>query len=370
MLDFTSALYLGMFHPTLSLKPWTSLTTGAPAALFEPSGMRQVAGRLAELQGLERAELFTSTLHAFRDIFTLLAESGHAFYLDAGSYPIAKWGLESAAVRGASVSSFRHHDVRSLNQMLRRADAQNQKPVVVADGFCPSCGQSAPVTAYSTAVRKRGGLLLIDDTQAIGIFGRNPGPNHPYGDNGGGSLPWHGLHHRGILSVSSLAKGFGVPIAVAAGGSSFLRQLQRKSQTRVHCSPPSMAALRASEHALSMNRSAGGLLRHRLASLVKRFRRRMAAEGLWLAGGLFPVQTLELEPEIDGRRLYRHLLERGVQSVLRAGHLSSIAAISFLITARHTNAQIDLAVPAIVDAVRHTVKAHGRGYLYGARMFS
>ena len=33
VLDFTSALYLGLQHPSRSLRPWRQFTTGAPAAL-------------------------------------------------------------------------------------------------------------------------------------------------------------------------------------------------------------------------------------------------------------------------------------------------------------------------------------------------
>ena len=32
MLDFTSALYLGLRHGSGSLRPWSALTTGVPAA--------------------------------------------------------------------------------------------------------------------------------------------------------------------------------------------------------------------------------------------------------------------------------------------------------------------------------------------------
>ena len=361
MLDFTSALYLGMFHPTRSLKPWTSLTTGVPAALAEPAGMRKVSAQLAALQGLEHAVLFPSSLHAFWDIFTLLAESGHAIYLDAGSYPIAKWGSASAVTRGATVCSFRHHDVRSLKYMLRRDKVLDQRPVIVTDGFYPSCGRFAPLMDYSTAVRKRGGLLLIDDTQAIGIFGRNPGPGRPHGTGGGGSLPWHGLYHREILSVSSLAKAFGVPIAVAAGSRSIIRRFQKRSQTRVHCSPPSLAALRASEHALALNRSDGSRLRGLLGSRIRLMRARMAAEGFKLNGRLFPVQTLKSVNGSDSKHLYRNLLEQGVQTVLRAGHLGDKTRISFIITARHTNAQINRAIPLIANAAKSVVPLSATG---------
>lgn len=57
MLDFTSALYLGLRHPSGSLWPWSQFTTGRPAALAIPASQERVAEALAELQGCERATL-------------------------------------------------------------------------------------------------------------------------------------------------------------------------------------------------------------------------------------------------------------------------------------------------------------------------
>jgi 8-amino-7-oxononanoate synthase len=69
VLDFTSALYLGMHHTTGALRPWRSLTTGRPAALAEPPGAAAVVNHLADLVGCERATLLPSTLHLFWDLF-------------------------------------------------------------------------------------------------------------------------------------------------------------------------------------------------------------------------------------------------------------------------------------------------------------
>jgi len=90
MIDFTSALYLGMRHPHQSLRPWTELTTGRPAALESPREAERLARQLARLLGCERATLGTSTLHLFWDLFEVLAREPIAIYTDAGAYPIAR----------------------------------------------------------------------------------------------------------------------------------------------------------------------------------------------------------------------------------------------------------------------------------------
>ena len=54
-----------------------------------------------------------------------------------------------------------------------------------------------------------------------------------------------------MIVGSSLAKGFGTPMPLLAGSASVIRRFEEHSETRIHCSPPSLAALHAAEHALA-----------------------------------------------------------------------------------------------------------------------
>src|ERR1700745_2783322 len=101
MLDFTSALYLGMRHPSCALRPWSQFTTGVPAALGWLPEAWSIAHEFAALQGCEGGVLGTSTLHQFWDLFGILGRQQVAIHVDAGAYPIARWGVERAAARGA-----------------------------------------------------------------------------------------------------------------------------------------------------------------------------------------------------------------------------------------------------------------------------
>jgi 8-amino-7-oxononanoate synthase len=365
--DFTSALYLGMRHGSRSLEPWEKFTTGLPAAFSEPREAIHLAHSLATLQGCERATLAPSTLHLFWDLFGILSEGSVAIYTDSGVYPIVRWGIERAAARGVPVRGFRHHDPEALHETLRRGAAGRAQPVVVTDGFCPACGRPAPLADYLRAVRKWGGLLVIDDTQAAGIFGHSPGPDAPYGTGGGGMLRWHDIRDPHALLVSSLAKGFGVPLTVLAGGGSFVSAYEEKSQTRVHCSPPSFATLQALRHALKVNAERGDALRLRLARVVRHFRRRLADVGLSAEGNLFPVQTLVAPAGLDAETLHERLQEMGTRTVLHRPRADQGARLSFIITAAHTPADIDTAVGALATLARPASAANTSEVTHGSR---
>lgn len=107
MLDFTSALYLGMRHPTRTLPSWQALTSGRPATLDEPEGARSVAMALARLQGCETGTLLPSTLHLFWDLLGVLTRKPLHIFADAGLYPVARWGVQRIAAQGGHPAAAR-----------------------------------------------------------------------------------------------------------------------------------------------------------------------------------------------------------------------------------------------------------------------
>jgi 8-amino-7-oxononanoate synthase len=346
VLDFTSACYLGLRHPCRALRPWRRLTAGVPAALAEPRSARAVSRSLARLAGTECAVLATSTLHAFWDLFVALGTDRIACYLDAGAYPIAGWGVERAVARGAPVRRFPHQNAAALGRLLGSRPA-GRVPVVVTDGVCPGCGSVAPVRCYLRVLGPLGGLLVVDDTQGLGVLGAGADPRLPYGRGGGGILRVAGLSSPQVLVVSSLAKAFGVPVAVVAGARPFVERYTARSETRVHCSPPSMAHLSAARHALEVNRGQGDQRRARLLTLIRRLQAGARQIGLMTGPGTFPVQAIGPVPGVPPTLLYQRLAEAGIRAVLHRPACEPVPRCSLLVNASHTPGEIDRAIIAL-----------------------
>jgi 8-amino-7-oxononanoate synthase len=360
MLDFSSARYLGLRHPRSCLPGWDDLTTGVPAALGEPRATLAVARRLAVAIGVERAVLEASTLHAFWGLFGVLAGDRPriAVHVDRGAYPIGRWGALRAAAAGSPVRTFAHHDPDALRRSLRRDVGSRRRPVVLTDGFCPGCGRPAPLAGYSAALTERGGLLVVDDTQALGILGREPGREPPYGTGGGGALMYLGLAGRdGVIVVASLAKAFGVPLAVLGGAPEFIDRFESHSETRVHCGPPSAAAVVAAARAMAINEADGRRIRRRLASLVARFRSRLGGAGVESIGGPFPMQSVEVGSRQEAWGVQRRLGGLGVRAVPLDRGCRGRARVGFLITALHRPEHVDRAAGAILGAMFEGARA-------------
>jgi 8-amino-7-oxononanoate synthase len=352
MLDFTSALYLGIRHPSRSLRSWPGLTTGKPAALESPPTAECVARSLAALQGCERVGLFPSTLHLFFDLFEVLRHKGIGLYVDGGAYPIARWGAERAAARGVLLRTIPHYDPIGARAMIEKDRASGLRPVILADGYCPHCGRTAPLKQFLNSVIPDNGYIVLDDTQALGIFGEAPDRANPYGRGGGGSLRLHDIHSPAVIVGSSLAKGFGAPLAALGGDTQLIRQFMRRSETRVHCSPPSIAALHAAEHALALNRIRGDAIRRHLVELVVRFREQIDGMRISVSRSLFPVQALSLDPQVGAVRSHRMLREAGVRTLLLRNRTTSDGKLSFVFNASHSIDDVDQAAMFLDATIR------------------
>ncbi|WP_187630320.1 aminotransferase class I/II-fold pyridoxal phosphate-dependent enzyme [Paraburkholderia sp. UCT31] len=302
--------------------------------------------------------MLPSTLHLFWDLLGMLGAGRIAILLDASTYPIARWGVERAAARGTPVEQFAHHDVEALTRRARHWLREGRRPVIVADGYCPSCGKVTPVAAYAQIARQTGGQLVLDDTQALGVLGANPDAHDVLGCGGGGSLCWHGVRGPHILVGASLAKAFGAPVAVLSGSAEKVDWFRRRSETRIHCSPPSVAVLRAASRALAINREKGDAIRRRLVALVMRLRDCFARVGLIATGALpFPMQSFKAMCGRNVEALHDGFRASGVRMLLTKVCRSQELRLGAIVTAAHSKADIDFTARAAaqLDDAGHSV---------------
>ena len=347
MLDLTGSLYLGLRHASAELDGWDALTTGVPAALDQPDLAGKVAGRLSALVGAERGLLYRSTLHAFLDLFS----SWHdvAVLVDDASYPVARWPLAGRTCAGDPVALFPHRDVTGLSRRLTRIPP-SLRPVVLTDGWCTGCARTAPIADYLRALHPYGGVLVLDDTQALGVLGDRPGPAAPYGHGGGGSARWTDANSVALVQVDSLAKGFGAPVALLAGSAGLVDEVGRRGPTRVHSSAPSTADLRAAEHALAVNARHGNRMRARLLWLVRRFRERLGARGTVMTAGEFPIQRLAPTSRQRAMAMQAELLRAGLRTVVTGLRCRPGVAVTVILTAALGAADVDRAADLLAAA--------------------
>jgi 8-amino-7-oxononanoate synthase len=362
MIDLRSALYLEMQHAHEQLPGWRQLTTGVPASVREDVRSRWVGTQIARMQGLEQGMTAASTLHLFADLHAWLADSPVTVFIDEFIYPVARFGIEKLAAKGIRIVPYRHQQAEHLEVLMDRWADKRTTPVVLTDGWCPQCGQPAPLPEIAVLLEKYDGRCVIDDTQAFGLLGRQcpaAPEDWPYGRGGGGLLRWSAAPPDRMISITSLAKSFGVPIAVISGSESFIREFRGSSRTMDHCSPPSIAHLSAAIQALETNRTEGDCRRQRLFGHVLYFKQRLWAAGIRSGGGFFPVQHLDGLARNRLLALHRWLGKEGVQTVLTKGHRSPGPQLSLLFRAGHRDEEIGMVTEMIIRFYRKKQLYHG-----------
>jgi 8-amino-7-oxononanoate synthase len=354
VLDFTSSLYLGIVHPSSRLPGWASLTRGTPAALGEPPAAREIASRVAKLVAAPAARLATSTLHAFVDLGATLsaAQARTGVAVDVASYPIGRLGLSSCLCGpGKRMRRVAHHSVPAAEQWADREHRLGRAPVLLIDGWCPGCGRVAPIVALNEMLRDRGGLLVVDDTQAIGLLGVDPRPANPWGSGGGGSVV-HSGSPDGVLVVASLAKAFGAPLAVLAGPAELVGSTWEHGPTVAHSSPPSAPVGLAARRALDLNDCVGEQLRKRLRALLERLRRGLLGRKVPIDSGRFPVVRVPLSDRATAARAVSSLAREGIRAVALGPSCQGRPALGLAVNATLYEEDVDRLVIAVATALR------------------
>lgn len=361
MMDFSSSLYLAMRHDSGEIGSWASLSTGFPAAFSEAPAAVQVARKIAALQGLEDGLAAPSTLHLFWDWFGGLSKHRHFIFADEQLYRAGSTGVERAMGKGVSAFRFRHQSADGLESELKRRLTPGRAPIVVTDGWCPFCGKPAPIREYLALIEAYNGLLVLDDTQALGMLGSSPAQHMPFGYGGGGVLRHLAVSSPRILAIASLAKAFGVPMAVLSGAQKQVAAFRQRSETRVFGSPPSAAVLSAAANALQINAATGNRRRARVLQLIRLFRQRMSAAGFSTRGGFFPVQSLSGFSTEQVWSLHRALREDGIRTVPVRVH-GRQPRLCWILNAAHHETEIEWAcaqfaslhrIPKITKAIEY-----------------
>ncbi len=334
MLDFSSSLYLGLNHATQQLDSWHSLTLGKPTSLEPTADYDELTRELEQLTGTKNMMLGTSTVQLLFDFAIWLQKKSVTFFLDEDCYPIAKKVFIAVNHIGRT-KILRHYDPGDLVRGLRSRLNPNKRPVLVIDGYSQVKGEICPLLQYCEVLERHHGILIIDDTQLLGVYGQDAQLDLPYGRGGGGAVKAIDCSYKNIIYVSSMAKGFGVPAAFLSTTGWNISDFLNQSLIINHCSPVSNAHSAAIKHALWINGNYGEQIREKIYKLVFQFKRRLAKVGIGTIGGNFPYQTVPSNYGLSAQKLYMYLQHKGIKTVLHEFKSSNTTAISFLITARH-----------------------------------
>lgn len=168
-IDFASNDYLGFARsPAPPLPDMAGLPSGATGSRLvsgNSSAVLAAENMIAAFHRREAALIFSSGYMASLGLFSCIAGRGDTFISDEHMHAGA---IDGMRLSQANRFKFRHNDLQSLEQKLRRARGTR---LVVVESVYSMDGSQAPLAAILDCCRSHNALLIVDEAHALGVTG-------------------------------------------------------------------------------------------------------------------------------------------------------------------------------------------------------
>lgn len=345
VVNLVSDDYLGLSHHPKVISAAKAALDGLGAGA---SSSRMMAGSSATHLELEKnltaflktedTLVFASGYHANTGIFEPLFDDRDFIACDVFCHPSLADGIRLSRAKNAV---FRNNDVEHLEDQLRRSRAARFR-AVVTDGVFPLDGQAAPLTGICALAEKYDAMVVVCDTQGVGVMGPSGRGTHEY---------------RDVLGkVDVLTSSFNGALGGAGGGYASGRQeiiewLRQKSRPYLMSSALPVASVGAAQAAIELIQEDDSL-REQLSYNIARFRSLMEEAGFNLAAGDHPIVPVNVGRAVVAQRLVDYLYRKGIYV---AGFCHPVvpegsARVRVQLTAKHSRGQVERTVRAFQAA--------------------
>jgi glycine C-acetyltransferase len=346
VVNLSSNNYLGLTtHPALRDRATEALRTlGVGTGSVRPIAgtMRihvELERRLAAFKQTEAAVVFQSgftanagTVAALldRDGFIVSDELNHASIIDG------------ARLSRATIKVFPHRDVVAARRILEELP-RTARRLIISDGVFSMDGDLGALPALCDLADEFGGIMMVDDAHASGVFGRQ----------GRGTVDHFGLHGRVDVQVGTLSKAFGALGGYVAGSRTLIEFLHHRARPFFFSTshPPAVAA--ACLAALDVVQGEPQWI-ERLWTNARFFKAGLQALGLDTGTSESPITPVIVGDEALAMRLSDRLFEDGVfaQGIVYPTVPRGRARVRTIVTATHTRAELQFALDAFGRVAR------------------
>ncbi len=355
VVSLSSNDYLGLtHHPRLrqaALDAVASFGAGSGAVRTIAGTMtlhEELEADLARFKGVEAVLTFQSGFTANTGVIPTITGETDLIVSDELNHASI---IDGMRLSKAPRKIYPHANVGALREILREASEQGRDDggepyrlvLVVTDGVFSMDGDIAPLPGIVEAAEEFGAAVMVDDAHASGVLGRN----------GRGSVDHFGLHGRVAIQVGTLSKAVGVLGGYVAGSQALRDILIQRSRPFLFSTshPPAVAA--ACREAIRVMEEEPELI-ERLWANTRRFKAELARLGFDIGRSETPITPVILGDSETTIRFSGRLFEEGVfaTSVVFPTVALDRARLRTIVTAAHTDEQLDMAVAAFARVGR------------------
>jgi glycine C-acetyltransferase len=338
IVNLSSNNYLGLTtHPALREK-----AIDATRRLGVGSGsVRTIAGTMAIHMELERR------LAAFKQTEAVVVfQSGFAANAGTVAAVLTKDDvvisdelnhasiIDGSRLSRATIKVFPHKDVDAARTVLAGLPA-GQRKLLITDGVFSMDGDLGALPELCGLAEEFGGIMMVDDAHASGVFGRN----------GRGTIDHFGMHGRVDIQVGTLSKAMGALGGYVAGSRTLIEFLYHRARPFLFSTshPPGVAA--ACIAALDVLENEPQII-DRLWENTRFFKSGLQALGFNTGLSQSPITPVIVGDGALAMKLSDRLFEEGVfaQGIAFPTVARDKARVRTIVTATHTRDELQFAL--------------------------
>ena len=300
---------------------------------------KELEGKISDFLQTEDTILYTSCFDANGGLFETITTAEDAIISDELNHASI---IDGIRLSKAKKYRYKNNDMKSLEEMLIKADQEGAKNKVIAtDGVFSMDGIIADLEGICDLAEKYNAMVMVDDSHAVGFMGKNGRGTHEY----------RNVMGRVDIITGTLGKALGgASGGYTSGRKEIIALLRQRSRPYLFSNTlaPSIAA--ASIKTLEiLSRSTE--YRDRLEENTKYFREGIKKIGLNIIESEHPIVPIMLGDSLVAQKFAQKMLEKGIYVI---GFYYPVvpkgkARIRTQISACHTKEDLDLALKAFKE---------------------
>jgi glycine C-acetyltransferase len=290
--------------------------------------------KLAAFLGTDDALLYSSCFDANGGLFETLLGAEDAVISDELNHASI---IDGVRLCKATRYRYRNNDMADLENQLREAKGARFR-LIATDGVFSMDGIIANLPGICDLAEKYDALVMVDDSHAVGVMGKN----------GRGTHEHHGVMGRIDILTGTLGKALGgASGGYTAARAEIVQLLRQRSRPYLFSNTVAPSIVGGSLKALEILGSSTEL-RDRLAENTRFFRTHMTERGFRIVPGEHPIVPIMLGDAALAARMADRLLERGIYVIGFSYPVvpQGKARIRVQVSAAHSRQDLEMAVEA------------------------
>ncbi|MER9362912.1 glycine C-acetyltransferase [Mesorhizobium sp. M0500] len=301
---------------------------------------KQLEATISRFLGMEDTILYSSCFDANGGLFETLLDEQDAIISDALNHASI---IDGVRLSKATRFRYANNDMADLEARLQEAKDSRFR-LIATDGVFSMDGTIANLKGICDLAEKYGGMVMVDDSHAVGFVGKN----------GRGSVEYCGVEGRVDIITGTLGKALGgASGGYVSGKREVVDWLRQRSRPYLFSNTLMPAIAAASIRAFELIER-GGALRERLFANADRFRTKMSKAGFTLAGANHPIIPVMLGDASLAQQMAEKMLQRLIYVIGFSFPVVPMgqARIRTQMSAAHSSADVDRAVEAFTEVGR------------------